>query len=383
MKIGIFTDTYEPQINGVVTSINAAIDYLKKDHDIYVFCPNVTPKQSSTSKVWRFPSFVYPFQKEYRLVLPFNPRFKRIKKLNLDIIHIHTPFTMGEIGLTIGRSLGIPTVQTYHTYFEKYIHYVPLIPKKWLQYYAKKKTRALCNASSAIIVPSNEMKLVLDQYNVKTPIETLPSGIKIYESTPNQITQFKSKYMHPLKKNLLFVGRIGIEKNIYFLISAFKLILDQYNHVHLTIIGDGPERKNIEKMIQSLNLSDAITTTGYLQKEDVFSAYYAADLMTFPSKTETQGLTAVESIMCGTPVVGIKEMGVIDVIQHNVTGFLTADSITDYSSAVIEIIKNDALRRKMSDNAKILGAKFSYIESGKKLEAIYHHLLEKTMVAAP
>ena len=90
MKIGFFTDTYEPQINGVVTSIKASIDYLEQNNEVFVFCPNVHPKIESTEKVWRFPSVIYPFQKEYRLVIPINSKSKKIESLNLDIIHIHT-----------------------------------------------------------------------------------------------------------------------------------------------------------------------------------------------------------------------------------------------------------------------------------------------------
>ena len=96
MNIGIFTDTYEPQINGVVTSIKTSMDFLAQNgHQVFVFCPNVSPSVESSDTVWRFPSVVYPFQREYRLVLPFNKRLKKVKDLNLDIIHIHTPLLWG------------------------------------------------------------------------------------------------------------------------------------------------------------------------------------------------------------------------------------------------------------------------------------------------
>ena len=107
------------------------------------FCPNVHPKIESTEKVWRFPSVIYPFQKEYRLVIPINSKSKKIESLNLDIIHIHTPFTIGHMGLKTGKKLKIPVIHTYHTYFEKYLHYFPIVPKKMGPLLRQKKIRRI------------------------------------------------------------------------------------------------------------------------------------------------------------------------------------------------------------------------------------------------
>ena len=371
MKIGIFTDTYVPQINGVVTSIQSSIEYLQKNHDVYVFCPNVKPKQSSTQYVWRFPSVVYPFQKEYRLVLPFQYQLKKFKALALDVIHIHTPFTMGNIGLKIGRKLGVPIVHTYHTYFEKYLHYFPILPEKWVGQYAKKESERFCNACDNVIVPTNEIKQLLDSYNIKHQLITLPSGINPYQPSIDEVQVFKNTYMNQTKTNCLFVGRVGVEKNVYFLIESFHLILQSNPNVHLTIIGDGPERQHIEKKVKGFGLLDAVTFTGYLQKDDVFKAYHAADLMLFPSKTETQGLTAVESMMCGTPVIGLNYMGIKDVVNHLVTGILTEEDVVKYSEAALDLIQNSDKRNAFALASKDVGNRYSYIETGKQLESIY------------
>ena len=165
------------------------------------------------------------------------------------------------------------------------------------------------------------MKVSLEKYDIKKDIVTIPSGINAYQPSEEEIQNFKMNYMNKTAKNCLFVGRVGIEKNINFLIDSFKQINETLPNTHLTIIGDGPERKNIEKKIKTYNLTENITLTGYLSKKNVFSAYHAADLMLFPSKTETQGLTAVESIMSGTPVIGINEMGVKNVIKSVNLGY--------------------------------------------------------------
>lgn len=375
MKIGIFTDTYEPQINGVVTSIQTSIEYLEKNHSVYVFCPNVKPKIASTDTVWRFPSVVYPFQKEYRLVLPFNKKLKKIKDLNLDILHIHTPFTMGNIGIKIGQKLNIPIVHTYHTFFEKYLHYFPILPETWVYKYAKKESEKFCNQCDKIIVPTNEMKDQLSKYDIQKELITIPSGINVYEPSRQEIRSFKKLHMRESKFNCLFVGRVGLEKNIYFLIRAFSEIISTIQNCHLTIIGDGPERETVEKKVKSMGLTDNVTFTGYLNKKQVYSAYHAADLMLFPSKTETQGLTAVESIMCGTPVIGLNEMGVKNVVTNKASGILTKECVSEYSAAAIQLLENEKLRKNMSEKASILGQEYSYLTTSKKLEELYEQII--------
>ena len=271
MNIGIFTDTYEPQVNGVVTSIKTAVDYLDQNHNVYIFCPNSKPKLKSTEKVRRFSSFVYPFQKEYRLVWPYNKHYKEIETLKLDIIHVHTPFTMGYIGIRYAKKLGIPVVHTYHTYFEKYLHYFPILPKTWMYKYAKKESERFCNQCDLIIVPTEEMKQKILNYDIKKDIIVLPSGIKVLPEKDLNISDFKKRYFNNKCINAIFVGRVGKEKNIYFLLDAFKKVVQKHNNSHLTIIGDGPERENIEKKINSCKiLKSKIKFTGYLKKEDVF-----------------------------------------------------------------------------------------------------------------
>lgn len=376
MIIGIFTDTYEPQINGVVTSIKTSIEYLEQNHTIYVFCPNVTPKIQSTETVWRFPSVVYPFQKEYRLALPFNHQLKNIKALNLDIIHIHTPFTMGKIGLKIGKKLNLPIIHTYHTYFEKYLHYFPILPERWVHKYAKKESERFCNACNKIIVPSHEMKSMLSSYQIDTELSIIPSGINCHTPTQNEITQFKKRYMQNNKINCIFVGRVGKEKNIHFLIDAFEKILTKEKNVHLTIIGDGPEKKGIQQKSKTLEITEHVSFTGYLTKENVFQAYHAADLMLFPSTTETQGLTVVESIMCGTPVIGINKMGVKNVIKQNESGILTEENVDEFANAALSLIKNDKLRLDYASKAIQLGKAYSYTTTGKALENLYKEFVK-------
>ena len=136
MKIAIFTDTYLPQINGVVTSTKTFKDAFEAlGHTVYVMCPKVGDSKS-TEKVWRFPSVTYPFQKEYRLVLPYSKQLKHFKDLEIDVIHAQTPFTMGYLRQYLGKKYEIPVVHTYHTFFMEYVHYVPVLPTSWMKKWA-------------------------------------------------------------------------------------------------------------------------------------------------------------------------------------------------------------------------------------------------------
>ena len=126
-----------------------------------------------------------------------------------------------------------------------------------------------------------------------------------------------------------------------------------------------------KKKVNQSGLGDKVTFTGYMQKQDVFAAYHAADVMLFPSKTETQGLTAVESIICGTPVVGLNEMGVKDVIKNNASGILTSVDVKEYANATIALLKDEKRLKSMSDQAVKLGQDYSYLKTNIKLEALY------------
>jgi 1,2-diacylglycerol 3-alpha-glucosyltransferase len=377
MNIGIFTDTFDPEINGVVTSINSAINYFEPNHACYVFCPKVSEKIQNTEKVWRFPSVVFPFQKEYRLAIPWNQRLKKIKALNLDVIHIHTPFGMGLIGLKVAKKLNIPVIHTYHTYFEKYLHYIPILPESWVYKYAKKESERFCNQCQLIISPSEEMREQLEKFNITTRIITLASGINKYIPTESECQNLKDRYTLKDKKTCCFVGRISQEKNVVFLVNAFKKINQNVPESHLMLVGDGPETKNIKTLIKELDLDQHITLTGYLPKEEVFTALTIADVMLFPSKTETQGLTVVESLQCGTPVVGLNYMGVKEVLQNEQGGVLTEESTEAYAKAAIELLTNASKVTALSKAAIIRGEDFSSYTINQKLEAEYKKIIEE------
>ena len=146
----------------------------------------------------------------------------------------------------------------------------PILPEKWVYKFAKKESERLCNQCELIIVPSEEMKLQLQHYNINTPLEIIPTGINKVDINENEINLFKEKYHIKDEPYCIFIGRLGFEKNIYFLIDAFEEIKKSIDHLNLLIIGDGPEKNKLIKIINNKQLNQHITLTGYLNKKDVF-----------------------------------------------------------------------------------------------------------------
>ena len=345
MNIAILTDTYLPQINGVVTStVTFTNSYESMDHNVLILGPKMEGAKE-TDNVWRLRSVVFPFQPEHRLIWPITRKVKVFGERNIDIIHVQTPFSMGLLGQYLGKKYKIPVIHTYHTLFSEYMHYVPIIPHNLADKAVSTVSRLFCNRCETIVVPSGKIKDKLEEYGVKKPIKILPTGVsltKINAIKPDP--DFKSKLgFHDHHKVLIFVGRLGLEKNVYFLLDSFKKIHAAVPNTKLLVIGDGPERDGMRDKATQLDLKDDVVFTGYVNHDDVFRAFAISELFLFPSKTETQGLSIVEGFAKGIPSICIKAMGVEDVLDNNKGGFLTEDSLEDYSEKAISLLKDDQL----------------------------------------
>ena len=376
MNILFLTDTYLPQINGVAISIRSFSEQLEKQgHSVTIIGPKTEKNQESTAKLWRFKSFPFPFQPEYRIISPLSKKLKHFEKNNFDIIHIHTPFFMGHLGQFLSWKYNIPMIHTYHTLWADYLHYFPILPEK----ICKKMdlfllSKNFCNRCSQILVPSEPIKQTLLEYKVSKPITILPTGIDTSITISNkQIETFKKKWALPNNKDIIvFVGRLGIEKNIYFLVETFKSIFKNQSNTHLLIIGDGPERENISQYISKLSLTDHVTLTGYLDQTDVFAGIMASKIISFPSTSETQGLSLLEGLNLGKPAVCINQKGVKEIIRNDQGGFLTDGTKTHYVEAALSLLTQPELYEKKSKEAKLRALDFSAPTLTKKLITIYN-----------
>lgn len=381
MNIGIFTETYKPNINGVVTSIEIKKRELEKlGHKVYILAPYDPSFEERESDVIRLKSFVLVFQPEYRLAYPPMPKvMKQLKKLKLDIIHAETPFSLGIIAAYMAKNEHIPLIHTYHTLFAEYVHYLK-IPTTFTKKAAEKASAAYCNMCNHIISPSIDVKSELLRYGVKKPITIIPTGIDNESFKTGDSKQVREKLgICEDEKVLIFTGRLGKEKNIEFLMNSFYLLKEKRKEkIKLLLVGDGPYREELKEMSRKLGIEKDVIFAGYIYREEIAAYYKSADIFIFSSLTETQGLVVLEAMASGIPVVAIKASGVEDMIVDGVSGFLTENSIEEFNEKIGLMLEDKNSREKIIEEGLKRAKEFSPEGTIKKLEEIYMDLIEES-----
>ena len=357
MKILFISDVYYPRINGVSTSIKSFKENLEQlGHDVRLIAPEYSNHLCSEKWIKRVPSFQVPYDPEDRLMNYFE--LKKLKKWveseKFDLIHIHTPFMAHYFGLNLRKTLSIPCIETYHTFFEDYLHhYIPWLPEKFGRRFARWVSRRQCNSVDGVVVPSKPMLDVLTQYGIDKPMSVIPTGIDKHFLTKRNSDVFKLNYQLPMdKKILLYVGRVAKEKNIEFLLHVVKNISREYKDILLLITGEGPADKDLDLKIKELGIYEFVKRLPYLDRgNELPQCYSAADVFVFSSKSETQGIVPLEAMAQGTPVVAIAEMGIASVIKNNEGAFATKDNLEEFVSCVKKLISNDKLHASQSKKA--------------------------------
>ncbi|WP_066635624.1 glycosyltransferase family 4 protein [Desulfolucanica intricata] len=382
MKIGIFTDSYRPYTSGVVRSIETFTnELLKLGHDVYIFAPKYSHCENE-ERVFRFASIPAPTNPSYKLAVPFSLQFKStIQKLQLDIIHVHSPFLLGRLGARYARKKNIPLVFTFHTLYDKYVHYVPFgqnITKEITQ----KICIDFCNNCDQVIVPTSIIGDYIKKFGVKCRIKKIPTGICLDDyANPNR-EWLRQKYKIPLEqKILLFVGRLGKEKNIHFLIKCFNKILNNIPNIHLVLVGSGPEEQELKKYALDVNIAENVTFTGSLSKTDVINSYFGSDLFVFTSITETQGLVIGEAKAAGLPVVAVNAFGVSEMVEDKEDGLLADFSEDDFVNKVLLLLTDDQLRKSMSVKARKNAEVISSVNCTLNLLDTYQNLIQNYALA--
>jgi len=315
MKIGIFTDTYFPQISGVATSIKTLKEQLEaQNHKVYIFTttdpllPNAT-KVKEPDNIIRLRSVPFISMPERRFVMVgLNAALRIARKYDLDIIHTQTEFGVGILGKVVARRLDIPVVHTVHTKYEDYLHYIAngkLIKPGAVKYLF----RSFLFGTEGIICPSPMTADQVRSYGIKTPLAVIPTGIVLEkfqrpDITPEMDAELRDKLgVKPEETMLLSVSRLSFEKNIQAVIQALPTVLRQ-RPVHLVIVGHGPYRDNLKKLVKDLSLQNNVTFVGPVANHEVVNYYKAADFLISASTSETQGLTFPEALAAGTPIIG-------------------------------------------------------------------------------
>ena len=310
MNIGLFTDTYFPQVSGVATSIKTLRDELiAQGHHVYIFTssdPRAT--DSPEDGIYRFPSVPFVSFKDRRIAFTGWLKVLRIaRKLDLDIVHNQTEFSLGVMGKMVAKELGIPCIHTYHTMYQDYLHYIAngrvLKPKD-----VARLAHLYLKNMAGVIAPSERVLDTLESYHVESPIRVIPTGVnlRVYRlrDTPEQKLSMRQKYGYDSDTPvLLSLSRLAFEKNIQELIASMPDVLAKEPTAQLLIVGDGPARQSLERQVREMNLRDHVTFAGQISNDEVPHYYQIADVFVSASDSESQGLTYDESLASDMPIV--------------------------------------------------------------------------------
>jgi 1,2-diacylglycerol 3-alpha-glucosyltransferase len=376
MRIAYFTDTYHPQVNGLVTSIDSNREELGKlGHDVLVFAPNL-PKQKPAKNVYRLGGIVYYPQPEYTFVLPFGKGFSlhRFEQFKASLVHCHGVWGAWIAALLTARRKKLPLVLTYHTFFELYLHYFPL-PTAILEPINAFFTRSICNACDLVIAPTQIIRKALIRYGATGRIEVLPTGLTKDVFVKRGVK--KSKYGVPKDALMLSTaGRLGAEKNFEILFHALAKAKAKLGNFRLVIAGDGPERKPYEKLVLDLGLKDQVIFLGYVTRKEVLDLVEASDLFVFASVTETQGMVILEAMGRGTPVVAANALGPSEILASGKGGWLAKpNDAADFAAKIILALR-PAARAKKAREAVALARTYAADRINRSLAALYREVLD-------
>ena len=365
MRIGIFTDTYVPYINGVTTSVVMLKKALeKKGHDVYIVTVNSEDlhyKYEDDDKIIRIPGVPTGIY-DYRLtgIYPLKA-LNKIRKWNLDVIHSQTEFGVGTFARIIAKQLNIPLVHTYHTMYEDYIHYITKgyfkkSSKKLVEYF----TLFYCDKTiTELVVPTRKTyELFKKKYKVDRNIYIVPTGIEVerfYIENNKKIDITKKRHELGINKDdfvILFVGRIAKEKNIELLLSSMKSLMDISNKIKLLIIGDGPDLDKYKNYAKKNNIDNNVVFAGKVPWDSIVSYYIISDVFATASQTETQGLTVIEAMAASLPVVCINDESFNTTVVDGLNGIIF-NNRREYKKAIITLFKDRELLKRLSKQARI------------------------------
>ena len=387
MRIGLFTDTYPPYINGVSTSVLMLKQGLEKlGHEVYVVTVNSEnfhyKKEDNVLMIPGIPIGIYDFR--MTSLYPLRA-LKIIKSWNLDVIHTHTEFAVGTFARLIAKQYNIPLVHTYHTMYEEYIYYITKgyfdgASKKLVEYL----TLFLCvKTVEELIVPTKKTyDLFKEKYKVKRDVHIIPSGIDVtrfYKENVDLLSIKSLKKELNIKKDdfvILFVGRIAKEKSIDFLIKNLKTILKKVPKARMIIVGDGPDMNELALLVRENKLDKHVTFTGKVPWSEVPKYYQLANVFVTASKTETQGLTVIEAMAAEKPVVAIKDESFELVMKDKQDG-LFFETKEEYQRLIIELYNNPSYAKMIAKQARITANAYNPEVYAKRVLEVYESVINK------
>lgn len=382
MRIAIFTNNYLPNPYGVSGSVESFRKQFEKlGHTVFIFAPSDKSYKDENPNVFRYPSLDIKYKIKFPIPIPYSPRInKLIENLNLDIIHAQHPLLLGNTARKWAKKKNIPLVFTWHTLYDQYAHFFPLLPKKLSGKIIINQAVKYANQTDQIIVPTQGIKDIIQNWGVKNKnIETVPTGIeKRFYQNPDRIkirNEFDIKDKEIL---LLLVSRLTEEKNIEFLFKSVFKILENNANTKFLIAGEGQLAPKLKELARKNNLDGRIIFKGIVPKKELKNYYAAGDIFVYSSKSETQGMIISEAMYSSLPIVAVDAPGVCDLVQDEINGFLVPEDEKEFAMAVEKLIADENQRNKFSAESKrIAQENFTDKVCAQKMLEIYQNLIEK------
>jgi glycosyltransferase involved in cell wall biosynthesis len=354
MRIGMMADAYKPHVSGITNVISLTKHFLEKaGYEVYVFTFGGGDYQDDEPNIVRTRGMPLVDTGLYFSARHSSQAQKILR--SMDIIHVHHPFTSGQLAIRYCRAQGIPLIFTNHTRYDLYAHaYLPMVPEALGDAFLGAYLPSFCKACDLVIAPSPGLKEVLIKLGVEAPIEVIPNGVDIkpFQSVEQPIPRSELGFKDD-DVILTYMGRIGPEKNLPFLLRAFAGIAGAYDNVGLLIIGDGAEREDLEDRVRIMGISDRVRFTGMIPYPELPAYMGVADAFVTASVTEVHPLSVIEALASGLPVVGIQSPGVGDIIEDGVTGFLAPEEdLAVFTAKLSRMVTDQEVRQKMSQQAK-------------------------------
>ncbi len=349
MRIGMMVDTYKPYVSGVTNHVDLHKRAMERaGHEVYVFTFGDEEVQDDEPRVLRSPGVALADTGFY-LSLRYKSKHKKLLQ-TMDVVHVHHPFLSGRLALNYCRSERIPIVFTNHSRYDLLAQaYLPLMPDEVSHSLLQAYMPDFCEAVDLVISPSESMAKILRELDVKSPIAVVPNGVdlhKFHQAKPFPRSRLGFKEDDIL---LIYAGRIAPEKNLSFLLQSFAGIAQMLPNVYLLMVGGGKKQfeEEVQSLIAQLGIANRVYSTGMIAYDDIPSYLAMCDIFVMTSLAETFGMSTVEAMSVGLPIMGIDAAGTSDLVEEGKTGFLSSEDLAAFTAKLTYLCLHPNLRKEM------------------------------------
>ncbi len=376
LRVAIFTDSALPILNGVSVSVDSLVRELRNQgHSVHLFCPQFPRYRESDTNTYRFRALETPWTKGFPFAFPpYIRMLRKFRRHDFDVVHFHTIGIVSFVGLRWAESHDLPIVGTYHTLYDRYAHYIPFVPRRYVRFKIAKHTNYVFNRVDQVITPSEASLKWLRRHAVTTPATVIPTGVGRRGFVDRSEVR-QAMGVPPEQKIMLFVGRLAQEKNLPMLFEMAAMAFSRDPQLRLWLVGDGPFRSDCVEIVRRLGIGDRVKFVGFVPHTEVDRYYAASDLFVFSSVTETQGLVLQEAMSHGLPCVAISGGGASLSIEEGVNGCVVRNEVEAFASTVLSVLGDDDLYARLSEGATRSGREYGTGKMAERIVEVYRQAI--------